>query len=430
MGNNKYLLLFRPLIENLRKFFEKLRRPLRNQRGVAMLIAIFSLILMVFLANEVSYDATVEYLVASQQVNRLKAYYAAKAGVEISLLRILIYKKILSAFADQIKGNEAMLDPVWQLPFSWPPMLPDDLSSNDKDNIQQSIKDSTMDGKFVAQISSEGNKIDINDLGAFMPEGKGIRDATKKQILKIFQNQVETNDDFRKKYGGTNFEEVVNNMIDWADEDNESLNGGDEKRYYPDAHSDFIPPNKPYKTVEELRMVAGVTEDFYNLLKDRITVYGTKGINVNYSGADVIKSIDYRITDDVVNKIMQRRNNPQQGGPFKDDNDFYGFLDQQGVRIEPNQRSLIPLFYGPEFNFRITATGLYSNSTREITAITYDYDNVRERYVSWLNQIQSQQTGGSNPQPNSSPAPGAAPTGPPKLQPPKGRPSVVYWREN
>ena len=62
---------------------------LLNNRGVALLIAIFSLALMILVAMEVSYETNVEYVVASQKVNRLKAYYAAKAGVELSLLRVL-----------------------------------------------------------------------------------------------------------------------------------------------------------------------------------------------------------------------------------------------------------------------------------------------------------------------------------------------------
>lgn len=405
------------------------KAPLRNQRGVALLIAIFSLMLMIFIANEVSYDATVEYLVASQQINKLKAYYAAKAGVEISLLRILIYKKILAALGDNLKGNEAMLDPVWQIPFSWPPMLPDSLSSADKESIEKSMKESTMDGKFVATIVSEGNRIDINDLGAFMPEGKGLRDATRAQILKIFLNQMETDDKFRRKYGGTNFEEIVNNMIDWADEDNESLNGGDEKRYYPDVRSDFIPPNRAFRTIEELNMVAGMREDYFRILRDRITVYGTKGINVNYATANVLKALDPRVTDEVVAKIMKRRNDMNEGGPFKDDNDFYGFLDGQGVRIDRASPNRIPLFYGPEFNFRINSTGIFANSTREITAITFDMESVKDRYISWVN---STQAGGGQPgtaTPGATPSTAAAPAAS-KGKPPTGKPTVVYWYEN
>ncbi len=409
--------------------FQKIHRSISNQKGIAMIIAIFSMLLMIFVANEVSYDASVEYLVASQQVNRLKAYYGAKAGIEISLLRILVFKKLLAAFGDQLKGNEAMVDPVWQLPFSWPPAVPDDLSGTDKDNIQKVVKESWMDAKYVATIASEGSRLDINDLGAFMPEGKGLRDATKAQILKIFTSQMQNDEAFRRKWGAFNFEELVNNMIDWADEDNESLNGGDEKRYYPDSHSDFIPPNKPYKTVEELHMVAGMNEEFFKLLKDRITVYGTKGVNVNYSSGDVIKSLDERITDAVIAAIMKRRNDPNQGGFFKDDTDFYSFLDSQGVKLDRNSPTRVPLFFGPELNFRISSTGVFANTTREITAVTYDYDNIRERYVSILSSAQQQPTNGGLA-PAAQPSTTSTSSTPTKFQAPTGRPPVVYWKEN
>ncbi|MEO0337544.1 MAG: hypothetical protein AAF202_14205, partial [Pseudomonadota bacterium] len=131
---------------------ESLQRPVRNQKGVALMMAIFATSLMIFLAVEVSYDTNVEYMVASQQVNRLKAYYAAKAGAEMSLLRILIYKKAMAQFGDQLKGNESMLDPIWQMPFAWPPIFPEDLSDIDKDLINSAVEKSTFDGQFLATI--------------------------------------------------------------------------------------------------------------------------------------------------------------------------------------------------------------------------------------------------------------------------------------
>ena len=47
-------------------------RPHKNNKGIAILIAIFSLGILTFIALEVSYETNVEYVVASQKVNRLK----------------------------------------------------------------------------------------------------------------------------------------------------------------------------------------------------------------------------------------------------------------------------------------------------------------------------------------------------------------------
>src|SRR5437016_2704640 len=102
-----------------RRFYRRLRalaRPagkvLRNQRGVAILIALVAMTLLTFIALEVSYDTSVDYVVAAQQVNRIKAYYAAKSAMEISLLRVMLYKQAMATIGDSIP-NKSMLDPVW-----------------------------------------------------------------------------------------------------------------------------------------------------------------------------------------------------------------------------------------------------------------------------------------------------------------------------
>ncbi len=411
-----------------RKITLNLSRPLRNNRGVAMLLAIFSLILMISIAVEVSYDSSVEYLVAAQQVNRLKAYYNAKSGVEISLLRILLYKKAMATFGKDLGKNASMLDPIWQFPFAWPPVVPAEASSVDKDQIQTAVKDSTIEGSFVATIASEGSRIDINDLGAFGEEGKKIREATKKQILEIFTGQLEHDEEFRKEYSNFKFDELVNNITDWIDEDAESLNGGDEKGQYPDVRSEFIPPNKPFKTLEELHMVAKMDDKLFALLAPRITVYGVKGINVNYATADVIKSLDSRITDEMIQKIMKRRSTPDEGGLFGSADDFYDFVKNLGVDIKPKgETPAIPILTGTEFNFRITSTGIYANSTREITAITYDFENVKQQYIKFINSSDKKDDGKKEEDKKDDKTQTAAPAAPAI---PKGRPAVVYWSEN
>ena len=92
----------------LKRAIRTLTRPVRNNRGLAILMAVFAMTLMLFIAVEVSYDTSVEYLMAAQQVNRLKAYYAARAGLEISLLRIQIYKKAIAQFGEQLADKKSM----------------------------------------------------------------------------------------------------------------------------------------------------------------------------------------------------------------------------------------------------------------------------------------------------------------------------------
>lgn len=418
--------------------FARLTRPLRNQRGMALLMALTAIVLMSFIAVEVSYDTNVEYLLASQQVNQLKAYYAARAGVEISLLRVLIYKKAMATFGSQLGSNKSMLDPIWSFPFSWPPMLPDEMNSVDKGMIQSVVEESSLKAQYLATISAEGGKIDLNDLGSDI---ESLQKSTKAQVLKIFESEMQNNEDFSRDMLGYNFEELVNNIIDWIDENEESLNGGPESGYYREVTSEFIPPNQPFKTLEELHMVAGMTDDLYRILAPRVTVFGVKGININYASKDVLMGLDPTMTEEAADAVIQRRNNPQEGGPFQSEEDFFGFLRTFGVDTQALESTGIPLLFDAEYNFRIQSTGQFANVTREITVVTYDFENLTERYITLLEQEEQQNNQGENPDPGSgSSSPDGNNTnagnsgnnsgGNQQIKIPKGRPTIVYWEEN
>jgi len=73
---------------------EKLKSE--NEKGVALLITLFAITIMVFLAVEIAYNTHVEMKVGAAQIDRLKAYYLAKSGVSLSLLRINAYKIVSS----------------------------------------------------------------------------------------------------------------------------------------------------------------------------------------------------------------------------------------------------------------------------------------------------------------------------------------------
>jgi general secretion pathway protein K len=79
-------------------------------------------------------------------------------------------------------------------------------------------------------------------------------------------------------------------------------------------------PNRPFKTMEELHMVAGMTDEIYEILTPQITLYGVKGINVNQAESDVLMSLfsnfDPEQAKEVVREILKRRNDPDSWRPL------------------------------------------------------------------------------------------------------------------
>ena len=401
-----------------------------------MLIAVFAMMLAVVVATEIAYETQIEYSRAAQSVNRLKAYYAAKAGVELSLYRILLYKKAMGQFGDQLKENRAMLDPIWQFPFAWPPTALTMVSDSMKDDVEKVTKESTLDSQYAVTIESEGSKIDINALGS---PSKALADSVRGQLLQIFQNEIDGNKAFKKKYENFKFNELIDNIQDWVSEGSQSVGShGDKGSQYkqPDAKNYKLPPSAPFKTIDELHMVAGMEDEFFDLLKDRITVYGTLGVNVNYAPENVLRALDPQLKDEVLSAVLNRRSNPKLGGPFKDENDFYNFLNSKGMRTDNMQKSKIPLFFEAEYNFRIKSVGKFANVVRTLNVITYDIVGLTDRVVKILNEADQAAAAAAGPQPGGPvTAPGSLQQAPPPSAPtakkiPTGRPTVVLWQES
>lgn len=422
---------------------------LANKKGVALLIAIFSLGLLSFFAMEVSYETNVEYVLASQKINRLRAYYAAKSGIELSLLRILLYKKAVATFGEQLGGNKAMLDPIWNFPFAWPPsnFIPkEEVTTVTYDSVKAAEKDSLMQGTYITQIDNESGKIDINDLGSDVKE---LREQTKQQILKIFSIEIESNKEFEEQYRNYDFEELLNNIADWIDENDSRVVGGNERGIYQDFLKDnpteFIPPNQPLKTLDELHMISGMRDDIYNLLKDRVTVFGVKGINVNFANKNMLKSLDIQITDQVADEIIKRRSSPELGGPFSSEDDFMQFLGTW-INVTNFNEGGIPILFDSAYNFKITSTGEFAKSVREITVITYDVDSLVSRMVTLLDKQDADEKGNQEEEDEDKNKDGIPDKDPAKPDPnkdkdktkkpaakkknvPEGRPRIVMWQE-
>lgn len=402
-----------------------------------MLIAMVAMTLMTFIAMEVSYDTSVDYIVAAQQVNRVRAYYAAKSGIEISLLRIMLYKQVMAQFGSSLGSNASMLDPIWSFPFMWPPtaaMAGAKMDEVDKDMMKEAVDDSLMKNvTYTTTIGPESGKIDINALGSNVT---ALREAIKQQVMNIFDAEVKNNEAFGHKYAGYNFLELVNNISDYIDDDTQSQNGGDESNYYRDIDEKDIqmPPNRPLRTLDELHQVAGMNDDFYKLLAPRVTVFGAMGINVNYCSKDLIMGLDPNMSADaaseMADKVIARRTDIKLGGPFKDDNDFFGFIQGYGANVKAIQDSKIPLLYGMEFNFRVVSTGFAANVKREITVVTYDFANMAPRLANLLTQQDQSAAGGGVGPGTPSPAGASGGAASNQIQVAKGRPTVVYWEEN
>ena len=202
--------------------------------------------------------------------------------------------------------------------------------------------------------------------------------------------------------------------------------------------SDYYPPNRGFRSIAELHFIPGMTDELYDMIAPRVTLYGMKGINPNIASKDVLKSLDAGMTQEAVDAIVKRRDNKDEGGPFKDQKEFWEFVNSKGVRLE-GKTDDVPLTFDSVFNFKIRSTGEFGGSTREITAIVMDFNKMAAKVKTYVDkekqQNQQGQPGGNQssqtqPGSNGQPGNGNQNGNQQKNTPiPKGPPRIVYWNE-
>jgi general secretion pathway protein K len=428
---------------NMKPLLQRLKyNPLKSkdQKGVALLLAVTSLVLMVYVASEVSMDSTIEYAVNSQELNRIKAYYAARNSADIAMLRVKLFQQ-----ASRIQlppGFAQELDQIWKFPFAWPLPIGNDALSAEKDSIEEKTKAALFDGQYEHMISDEGSKIDINDLAS---PSKTLREVTAKQLVNIFEQKVTSDEKFREQYQNFKFKDLINRMTDWMSSVNTSANGGDKRGPFQELGEGY-PPNRGFRTIDELRLVPGMTEEFFSLLSPHITIYGMKAINPNIASEMVLKSLDTGITDEIIKEIIKRRDDPDEGGPFKGTKDeecrtdFKTFIVGRGARLNDAEFDQIPFLCDKVINFRIQATGRSGSGKgavqKKINFVVMDINRSATQIKNFID-AEKKAAQGQNPQIDprtGQPIPPQQQTGQTsaaqKQDPlPKGRPRVVYWSE-
>ena len=387
---------------------------------------------MVYIASEVVKDSSVEYIINSQELTRLKAYYSARNGMQIALLRIKLFQQASALpIPDEYKSQ---VDLIWKFPFAWPLPISDDLNSVDKDTMKQITSESLMDASYSHTIEDEGSKIDLNDL---VSPSKKLREITKSQLLNIFEQKMQNDDDFRAKYQSVRFEDIVNRIYDWMSEVNTSAAGGGDKRGDFSKLGTGYPPNRGFRTIEELRLVPEITTDIFDILSPRITIYGMKAINPNTASKEVLLALDPGMTEEAVTEAIARRDDPNLGGPFKGNaeecnKNFKDFVDSRGARTAPEFEK-IPMVCNKVFNFKIKSTGLYGAGSyalqKTILAYVVDLSKSASQIKTYVDKEKEEQNPTPPPADGSGSGSGSTSSNQNQEPLPKGPPRVVYWTE-
>lgn len=286
----------------------------RRRQGFALLLALVAIAILSVLVTDLHETTGSSFAAAMAERDQLRAEYLAKSGV--NLTRMLVpqgrnFKPFVDGLFKALLGRPAPPLPMWQYanmllkPFS-------DFEASKADgasigfNLDESEGLGTTNGSFEVVATAENGKINVNDprledlataeanLGAQLYSLLGGYQPSPNKYDPLFSQ-------FDDKGRLTNRLDVVANVLDWWDFNEQRANfdpvlgvvtstGGEDVDYYRTLREPYAIKNAPFDTLEELRLVRGVSDDFWATFVEpdpddprtrQITIYGLAKVNPN-----------------------------------------------------------------------------------------------------------------------------------------------------
>lgn len=351
---------------------------IKAEKGSLLITTLWIVAILVLLASGVGYRMSLELRVAKNSLDRIKAEYAAKAG-------LLLAETLLTS-------NINAYDSMWEC----------GVLIEEKTSPEQLFKDIQVgEGSFTLSyqqgrkvyygLSDEDRKININKAD------KAVLKALLRKLGKIDSNSEAV--------------ELAENIIHWRSENLEStafrFNKGDQ--YYESLPYPYKPTHEKFKCIEELLAVEGMTPTLFEKIKDEITIFGDEEpiqVNINTASSKVLSVLAISIgisdfnCDALAERIIEVRSGPDKIDGSEDDEPFLwedfeamGRFDAvtSGLSVLDDVR-LIPIFKNffkfSSAYYRIESRGKISGSSvsKTLTVVVKKSNDKKNKFAFYHEQ--------------------------------------------
>lgn len=289
----------------------------RERRGVALVLVLTSLTLMTILLTSAQDETSAELGDAVTSRDALKAEYAARSALNLSRLLIAAEQPIIRPSVQMIYGMMSGGKKIAQIPV-WERAEALLGAFNDKASVDtfatltgislEEAKNLGLEGaRFELKIVDEDSKINVNTAAQNLP-------APKLQLAKKLAGLMEGaqyDPLFERRDADGQFtskQALCSALVDWADSDEEAYPcdvstgqsgsyAGAEDAFYQLLDTPYPRKNASFDSVEELRMVRGMGDDFWATFVQpdpwdpgsrTLTVWGQGKVNVNTANPQTV----------------------------------------------------------------------------------------------------------------------------------------------
>lgn len=294
------------------------RRRSGRERGIALIVVLAAIAVLTVLLADLQQSTSTAYAVAINQRDRLQAEYMAKSGLNLTRLLVAnepLIRKTVAPMYQMLIGRPPPQVPVWELateilqPFcDYEAMKASESEMSFELGAARGMGD--LPGRCEIVAVAENAKINLND--PLFLDGDSAKKSTAMQLFALmggYHSPSPFDPLFARADRDGQFTsrlDVVSAIIDWWDTDTERTNfdPGAAEVQSAGSEDDYNRLDDPYKvknapldSLEELRLVRGVGDDFWATFieptpgdpKSRaVTIYGSGSVNVNSAPPQVM----------------------------------------------------------------------------------------------------------------------------------------------
>lgn len=250
-------------------------RRLQNRRGFAMITALWLVVAITVVALQFSIEAHERYMLGINASERGIARAAVTGALALQQARLERALRTNSSASNAARLRSS--DP-WV----------------DADSMYSGVFD--IDGiEVTVDAQAGGRRLNVNSMG-------------EEQLRTFFSFLL---NDF------TTADEIAQSILDWRDADDQARARGGERDAYLKDNRMVLPANAPFRDVDDLIDVRGMTPEILAKARPYLRTYGGGPVNLNTADEPVLRAIP-GMTDVVLTRVLALRSN---GGRIRSMND-------------------------------------------------------------------------------------------------------------
>lgn len=381
-------------------------RASKREQGVALVVVMSAIAILAVMLADMHENTSTEYAIATTQRDQLRAEYMAKSG--LNLTRLLVkeeprIRQTVAPFYQMLLGRPPPQLSVWTLANEiLQPFCDYEGSRENATSVGIDLGAARGMGELPGTCEmialAENSMINLND--PLLRDGNQARRSVAMQLFAMvggYHSPSPYDPLFDRADGNGQFTsrlDMVSAMVDWWDIDTERTvfdpgageitSAGSEDDLYRGLDDPYRVKNAPLDSLEELRLVRGVTDDFWATFIEpdpddprsrNVTIYGSGAVNPNEAPPEVLLArvcsfiTDQPLCTDPVEaaKFIQLMRTVRQMFPipfFSRPADFLAFIQGSGGPRElyPMLRGLL----GPDHPLLFTPVSIPQNVAAEI----------------------------------------------------------------